>query len=157
MSFVSRAKETSEDSSGRPPKTSPIKDYDPSEFKLVNIGIQNPTLDMAALNAAQEAAHKVWQKHDILFSSIPTSNPPVSVSDPWRAWPGGLRGPSTSLLLTLLRNKDTVNCSALGTEVPGHRQDKLMQTLIVYLFKPHFSTPILDCEKTTTDYNWVID
>ena len=67
MSFVSRAKETSEDSSGRPPKTSPIKDYDPSEFKLVNIGIQNPTLDMAALNAAQEAAHKVWQKQDFFL------------------------------------------------------------------------------------------
>ena len=109
MSFVSRAKETSEDSSGRPPKTLPIKDYDPSEFKLVNIGIQNPTLDMAALNAAQEAAHKVWQKHDFFPVSFllkmidlpgghinePLSGkyfllpffhsyqqPPVSVSDP---------------------------------------------------------------------------
>ena len=27
------------------------------------------------------------------------------------------------LLLELQRNKDTVRCGALGTEVPGHRQE----------------------------------
>ena len=38
----------------------------------------------------------------------------------------------------LQRYKDTVRCGALGAEVPGHRQEQLMQTLIVRLLKTHF-------------------
>merc|ERR1711923_60177 len=36
-----------------------------------------------------------------------------------------------ALLPELQRHKDTVRCAALGTEVPGHRQQQLRQTLIV--------------------------
>ena len=54
-----------------------------------------------------------------------------------------------ALLLEIQRRKDTVRCAALGAEVPGHRQDQPMQTLIVRLLKTHLFTPILDCEKST--------
>ena len=54
-----------------------------------------------------------------------------------------------ALLPELQRNKDTIRCAALGTEVPGHRQEQLTKTLIVRLLKTHFFTPILDCEKST--------
>ena len=54
-----------------------------------------------------------------------------------------------ALLPELQRYKDTVRCAELGTEVPGHRQQQLTQTLIVRLLKTHFFTPILDCEKST--------
>ena len=54
-----------------------------------------------------------------------------------------------ALLLELQRYKDTVRCGALGAEVPGHRQQQLMQTLIVCLMKTHFFTSILHCEKST--------
>ena len=43
-----------------------------------------------------------------------------------------------ALLPELQRYKDTVRCGALGAEVPGHRQQQLMQTLIVRLLKTHF-------------------
>ena len=42
-----------------------------------------------------------------------------------------------ALLAELQRYKDTVWCAALGAEVPGYRQDQLMQTLIVRLLKLH--------------------
>ena len=45
-----------------------------------------------------------------------------------------------ALLPELQRYKDTVGCGVLGAEVPGHRQQRLTQTLF---------TPILDCEKST--------
>ena len=54
-----------------------------------------------------------------------------------------------ALLLELQRNKDTVRCSALDAEVPGHRQQQMTQTLIVLLLKKHFYTLILDLEKST--------
>ena len=54
-----------------------------------------------------------------------------------------------ALLPELQRYKDTVRCGALDAEVPGHCQQQLTQTLIVCLFKTHFFTPILDCEKST--------
>ena len=54
-----------------------------------------------------------------------------------------------ALLPELQRYKDTVRCVALGAKVPGHRQQQLMQTLMVRLLKTHFFTPILDCEKLT--------
>ena len=38
-----------------------------------------------------------------------------------------------TLLPELQRYKDTVRCGTLGAEVPGHRQEQLMQTLIVRL------------------------
>ena len=60
------------------------------------------------------------------------------------------------MLPELQRYKDTVRCGALGAEVPGHRQQQLMQTLIVCLVKTHFFTPILECEKST-EYNCVSD
>ena len=50
-----------------------------------------------------------------------------------------------ALLPELQRYKGTVRCAALGTEVPGHRQQQLTQTLIVSLLKTHFITLILDC------------
>ena len=43
-----------------------------------------------------------------------------------------------ALLPELQRHKDTVRCAALGAEVPGHCQEKLTQTLIMRLLKPHF-------------------
>ena len=54
-----------------------------------------------------------------------------------------------ALLPELQRYKDTVRCGVLGAEVPGHRQQQLTQTLIVRLFKTHFFTSILNCEKST--------
>ena len=54
-----------------------------------------------------------------------------------------------ALLPELQRYKDTVRCAALGVEVPGHRKQQLMQTLIVRLLKTHFFTPILDGELPT--------
>ena len=39
--------------------------------------------------------------------------------------------------------------STLGTDVPGHPQKHLTQTLIVSFVKKHFSAQILDCEKST--------
>ena len=38
-----------------------------------------------------------------------------------------------ALLPELQRYKDTVRCGLLGTEIPGHRQQQLTQTLIVRL------------------------
>ena len=55
---------------------------------------------------------------------------------------------SQTLLPELQRYKDTVRCAALSTEVPGHRQKQLTQTLIVRLLKTHFFTLILDFEKS---------
>ena len=46
--------------------------------------------------------------------------------------------------------------TALGAEVPGHRQKQLTQTLIVRLLKTHLFTLILDCEKST-EWNLVSD
>ena len=43
-----------------------------------------------------------------------------------------------ALLPELQRNKDTTRCAAIGAEVLGHRQQQLMQTLIVCLLKTHF-------------------
>ena len=54
-----------------------------------------------------------------------------------------------ALLLELQRNKDTNGCAVLGAEVPGHRQEQLVQTLIVRFLKTHFFTPILDFGKST--------
>ena len=63
-----------------------------------------------------------------------------------------------ALLPELQRNKDTVRCAALGAEVPGHRQEQLTQTLIVRLLKMHFSTPILDCQKSKqTKKAWIVN
>ena len=42
--------------------------------------------------------------------------------------------------MLLQRNKDTSRCAALGAEVPGHRQEQLMQTFIVRLLRTHFFT-----------------
>ena len=42
-----------------------------------------------------------------------------------------------ALLPELQRYKDTFRCGALGGEVPGHRKEQLMQTLIVRLLKTH--------------------
>ena len=53
-----------------------------------------------------------------------------------------------TLLPELQRYNDTVRCAALGAEVPGHRHEKLTQTLIVCLLQTHFFTPILDGEKS---------
>ena len=53
-----------------------------------------------------------------------------------------------ALLPELQRHKDTGRCAELGAEVPGHRQQRLTQTLIVRLLKKHYLTPILDCEKS---------
>ena len=69
---------------------------------------------------------------------------PATPSSPSRA----LDSPR-ALLPELQRYKDTVRCAALGTEVPGHRQQQLTQTLIVRLLKTHFFTSFLDCEKST--------
>ena len=60
-----------------------------------------------------------------------------------------LQGPSTRLVRCFRNYKDTVRWVVLGAGVPGHRQQQLMQTLIVRLLKTHFYTPILDCEKST--------
>ena len=54
-----------------------------------------------------------------------------------------------ALLAELQIYKDTVRCAALGSEVPGHHQQQLTQTLIVRLLKTHFFTSILDFEKST--------
>ena len=54
-----------------------------------------------------------------------------------------------ALLPELQRNKDTVRCTALGTEVPGHHQQQLTQTLIVRLLKTRFFTSFFDNEKST--------
>ena len=45
--------------------------------------------------------------------------------------------PSHALIPGLQRKKDPFKCVPLGTEVPGHRQEQLMQTLIVRLWKTH--------------------
>ena len=42
--------------------------------------------------------------------------------------------------------QDTIRCARKGTEVLGNCQEQ--QTLIVRLFRTHFSTPILDWEKS---------
>ena len=51
-----------------------------------------------------------------------------------------LKGPRSprALLPELQRYKDTARCAALGAEVLGHRQQQLMQTLILGLLKTHF-------------------
>ena len=49
----------------------------------------------------------------------------------------------------LQRNKEIVRCAELSTEVPGHCQEQLTETLIVRLLKKHFCTPILDFENLT--------
>ena len=53
------------------------------------------------------------------------------------SWHGALQGPSTCLV-RCFRNyretyKNTVRCTVLGAEVPGHRHEQLAQTLIVHL------------------------
>ena len=60
------------------------------------------------------------------------------------------------LLPELQRRKDNVRCATLGAEVPGHRQDQLMQTLIVRTLEMHFLTPINNFEKST-EYSGVSD
>ena len=42
------------------------------------------------------------------------------------------------MLPELNRYKDTIRCDRLGAKVPGHRQQQLMQTLIVRLSNTHF-------------------
>ena len=83
---------------------------------------------------------------------------PATPSSPSRTFEGLFeltRGPSRALdspralLPELQRYKDTVRCAALGTEVPGHRQQQLTQTLVVHLLKMHFFTSILGFEKST--------
>ena len=54
-----------------------------------------------------------------------------------------------ALLPELQRNKDVVRYAVLGKEVPRYRQKQLMQTIIERVLKKHFSTVILDFEKST--------
>ena len=54
-----------------------------------------------------------------------------------------------ALFPELQRNKGTIRCTALGSEVPGGCQQQLTQTVIVGWLKTHFCTPILGCEKST--------
>ena len=42
------------------------------------------------------------------------------------------------LFLELQINMDAIRCSALDTEVPGHHQEQLAQTLFVSLLKMQF-------------------
>ena len=81
-----------------------------------------------------------WRKHHwyawrvLLFSSFPATNSLASLSNPWN-----LR-PSTSmstLLLQLEINKNTIRCVGLHAKIPGHRQERLMQTLILSLLFKH--------------------
>ena len=83
--------------------------------------------------------------------------PPATPSSPSRTLEGLFeltRRPSRALdsprelLPKLQRYKDTVRCAALGTEVPGHCQQQLMQTQIAHLLKTHFYALILACEKS---------
>ena len=73
----------------------------------------------------------------LFYSFFLLSQTLPSVSDPWRhflSWRAqcaSIKAPHT--LLPELQNKDAIRCAALGTEVPGHSQDQLMQTLIVLL------------------------
>ena len=69
-----------------------------------------------------------WRARKILFSSVPPSNSLASVLDPWRA----LDSPC-ALLPELQRIKDTVRSAVLGAEVPGHQQEPLPKTLIVFV------------------------
>ena len=89
------------------------------------------------------------------FSSVPPSNSLVSVSKPIKGFFELTRRPSRALdsplalLLELQRYKDTVRCAVLGAVVPRHLQQQLTQTLIVFLLKTYFLTPIPDSEKST--------
>ena len=48
------------------------------------------------------------------------------------------RKQTVTVLPELNRYKDTIRCDRLGAKVPGHRQQQLMQTLIMRLLKTHF-------------------
>ena len=81
-------------------------------------------------------------RRETLFSSVPPSNSLVSVSNPRRAYkltrrPSRALDLPRALLPELQRHKDTVRCAALSAEVPGQRQERLMQTLIVRLLTTH--------------------
>ena len=71
-----------------------------------------------------------------VFSSVHPSNSLVTVLDPCQGLFEITQRPSRafvlphSLLLELHRNKDTVRCAMLGSEVLGRHQKQLMQTLI---------------------------
>ena len=45
------------------------------------------------------------------------------------------KGPGLTRLPELQRTKNTVSCAVLGADIPGHRQEQRMQTLIVHLLK----------------------
>ena len=70
------------------------------------------------------------------------------------SWHGALQGPDTYLVRCLWNYRDIRTPSggtpqARRSEVLGHRQQQLTQTLIVRLTKTHLFTPILDFENTT--------
>ena len=79
-----------------------------------------------------------------VFSSVHPSNSLVTVLDPCQGLFEITQRPSRafvlphSLLLELHRNKDTVRCAMLGSEVLGRHQKQLTQTLILHLSKTPF-------------------
>ena len=87
-----------------------------------------------------------------LVGVIP-SNFLISVSDPWRAFwadTAPFKGPRLMHCFRSYRNTRTLSgVQALSAEVPGHRQKKLTQTLIVRFLKTALFTPIPDCAKLT--------
>ena len=76
-------------------------------------------------------------KYVVLFCSVPASDFLEGRFELTRRPSRALDSPRM-LLPELQRYKDTVVYAALSAEVPGHHQQKLMQTLIVRLSKTPF-------------------
>ena len=60
-----------------------------------------------------------------------------------------LKGPRLASCVASGTTEKQGHCQVCRTEVPGHRQLQLTQTLIVRLLKMHFLSMILDFEKST--------
>ena len=82
-----------------------------------------------------------WGKYcSLQFLPAPPSSPSLTLEGHFDTDTVTFKGPQ--------RNKDTVRRAALGVQFLGQRQRQLTETLIVRLLKMHFSSLILDCEKS---------
>ena len=105
---------------------------------------------------------------ETLFSSVPTSNSLISVTDPWGAFwadTGGLQGPLTRLLCCFQNYRHTRTlCAVLDMEVLGHPHEQMTFTSILP-FLEHtcfsrskswsgLSPPILDPQ---VDWMWFLN
>ena len=72
----------------------------------------------------------VWEHYSLPFLPATPSWTLEGLFELTRCPSGALDSPR-ALLLKLQGYKDTVRCTTLGKEVPGHRQEQLTQTLIV--------------------------